>query len=142
MLAEHFGDIEKLFEATVEELCTLPDIGLVTAEYIVDFFSHPQTRDAIDLMKARGVVCTAKTVREDNLFEGKTFVLTGTLPTMTRSEASELIISHSGRVSGSVSKKTDYVVAGEEAGSKLDKANALGVKVIDEAELLRMAKGQ
>ncbi len=142
VIAEHFGDIEKLFEATVEELCSLPDIGLVTAEYIVDFFSHPQTRDAIDLMKARGVVCTAKTVREDNLFEGKTFVLTGTLPNMTRSEASELIISHSGRVSGSVSKKTDFVVAGEEAGSKLDKANALGVKVIDEAELLRMAKGQ
>ncbi len=138
VIAEHFGDIEKLFTVTTEELCELPDIGLVTAEYIVDFFSHPQTREAIDIMKERGVECTAKTVREDNLFEGKTFVLTGTLPTMTRSEATELIVSHSGRVSGSVSKKTDFVVAGEEAGSKLDKANALGVTVIDEAELLRM----
>ena len=114
----------------------------MTAKYIVDFFTHPQTREAIDVMKSRGVECTAKTVREDNLFEGKTFVLTGTLPTMTRSEVTELILSHSGRVSGSVSKKTDYVVAGDEAGSKLDKANALGVTVISEADLIKMISGE
>ncbi len=137
-IAEHFGDIEKLFEATIEDLCALSDIGLVTAEYIVDFFSHPQTRETIDSLKASGVVCSDKTTRLDDRFAGKTFVLTGTLPTMSRSEASALITSHGGKVSGSVSKKTDYVVAGEEAGSKLERANELGVTVIDEAGLMAM----
>lgn len=140
MLAEHFGDIEKLFETSTEELTSLEDIGLVTAEYVVNFFSHPQTRATVDMLKSLGVECTSKNIKLDELFEGKTFVLTGTLPNMTRTEASALIISHGGKVSGSVSKKTDFVVAGEEAGSKLDKANALGVTVIDEAGLLGMLK--
>lgn len=138
MLAEHFGDIEKLFEATVDELTSLPDIGLITAEYIVNFFAHPQTRATVDELKASGVVCADKTVRLDSRFEGKTFVLTGTLPNMSRAQAGELIASHGGKVSGSVSKKTDYVVAGEEAGSKLIRANELGITVIDEAGLLSM----
>lgn len=138
MLAEHFGDIEKLFEATVDELTSLPDIGLITAEYIVNFFAHPQTRATVDELKASGVVCADKTVRLDSRFEGKTFVLTGTLPNMSRTQAGELITSHGGKVSGSVSKKTDYVVAGDEAGSKLERANELGITVIDEAGLLSM----
>lgn len=141
MIAEHFGDIEKLFEASTEELTALDDIGLITAEYIVDFFSHAQTRLTVDSLKESGVVCTNKNVRLDDRFEGKTFVLTGTLPTMSRSEASALINAHGGKVSGSVSKKTDFVVAGEEAGSKLDRANELGITVIDEAGLLKMLKG-
>lgn len=137
-LAGHFGDIEKLFEADIDALVALDDIGQITAKYIVDFFAHPQTRATIDALKQSGVVCADKTVKLDNRFEGKTFVLTGTLPNMSRSEASELITSHGGKVSGSVSKKTDFVVAGDEAGSKLDKANALGVSVVDEAKLLEM----
>ncbi|MBQ4137067.1 MAG: NAD-dependent DNA ligase LigA [Clostridia bacterium] len=137
-LAGHFGDIEKLFEADIDALCALDDIGQVTAKYIVDFFAHPQTRATVDALKQSGVVCADKTVKLDDRFEGKTFVLTGTLPNMSRSEASELITSHGGKVSGSVSKKTDYVVAGDEAGSKLDKASALGVSVIDEKTLLEM----
>ena len=137
-LAGHFGDIEKLFEADIDALVALDDIGQITAKYIVDFFAHPQTRATVDALKQSGVVCADKTVKLDNRFDGKTFVLTGTLPNMSRSEASELITSHGGKVSGSVSKKTDFVVAGDEAGSKLDKANALGVSVIDEAKLLEM----
>ena len=140
MLAGHFGDIEKLFEVSVEELTALDDIGLVTAEYIVDFFSHAQTRQTVDSLKESGVVCTDKSVRIDGRFAGKSFVLTGTLPNMSRSEASALIVAHGGKVSGSVSKKTGFVVAGEEAGSKLDKAHELGVTVIDEAGLLGMLK--
>ena len=138
VIAEHFGDIEKLFEAKTEDFTALPDIGEITARYIVDFFAHPQTRATIDSLKASGVVCADKTVRLDDRFAGKTFVLTGTLPNMSRSQAGELIASHGGKVSGSVSKKTDYVVAGEEAGSKLDRANELGITVIDEAGLLAM----
>jgi DNA ligase (NAD+) len=142
LIAEHFGDIEKLFEATVEELTALPDIGEITAEYIVNFFSHTQTRKTVDMLKAAGVVTTHNTVKLDDSFAGKTFVLTGTLPTMTRSEASELIASHGGKVSGSVSKKTDYVVAGEEAGSKLVRANELGITVIDEDGLIKLFGGK
>ncbi len=138
MLAEHFSDIEKLFETSTEELTSLEDIGLVTAEYVVNFFSHPQTRMTVDMLKSLGVECTSKNTKLDERFAGKTFVLTGTLPNMSRSEASALIAAHGGKVSGSVSKKTDFVVAGEEAGSKLDKANELGVTVIDEAGLLSM----
>ena len=139
-LAAHFGDIEKLFEATVEELTKIPDVGLVTAEYIVDFFSHKQTRETVDSLKESGVVCTALTSAGDSIFEGKTFVLTGTLPTLGRREAAELIMSHKGKVSGSVSKKTDYVVAGADAGSKLERANELGIKVITEDGLYEMIK--
>lgn len=139
VIAARFGDIEELFKATPEELCEIDDVGEITAENIVSFFSHPQTRRMIDRLKNVGVVMTAeKAVAGDDRFAGMTFVLTGTLPDMTRDEASALITSHGGKVSGSVSKKTSYVVAGAEAGSKLAKAESLGVPVIDEAELLRM----
>ena len=140
VIAAWFGDIEELFTAAPETLCEIDDVGEITAENIVSFFSHPQTRRMIDRLKDAGVVMTAeKAVAGDDRFAGMTFVLTGTLPDMTRDEASALITSHGGKVSGSVSKKTSYVVAGAEAGSKLAKAESLGVPVIDEAELLRMA---
>ena len=139
VIAARFGDIEGLFKATPETLCEIDDVGEITAENIVSFFSHPQTRRMIDRLKNVGVVMTAeKAAAGDDRFAGMTFVLTGTLPDMTRDEASALITSHGGKVSGSVSKKTSYVVAGAEAGSKLAKAESLGVPVIDEAELLRM----
>ena len=140
VIAARFGDIEELFKATPETLCEIDDVGEITAENIVSFFSHPQTRRMIDRLKNVGVVMTAeKAAAGDDRFAGMTFVLTGTLPDMTRDEASALITSHGGKVSGSVSKKTSYVVAGAEAGSKLAKAESLGVPVIDEAELLHMA---
>ena len=139
VIAARFGDIEELFKATPETLCEIDDVGEITAENIVSFFSHPQTRRMIDRLKHVGVVMTAeKAAAGDDRFAGMTFVLTGTLPDMTREQASALITSHGGKVSGSVSKKTSYVVAGAEAGSKLAKAESLGVPVIDEAELLRM----
>lgn len=139
VIAARFGDIEELFKATPETLCEIDDVGEITAENIVSFFSHPQTRRMIDRLKDVGVVMTAEEAAAgDDRFAGMTFVLTGTLPDMTRDEASALITSHGGKVSGSVSKKTSYVVAGAEAGSKLAKAESLGVPVIDEAELLRM----
>ena len=138
-IAAHFGDIEKLFTVTKEQLTAVNDIGEITAENILNFFSHPQTRDIIDFLKASSVITTQQmTEKADNIFEGKTFVLTGTLPTMSRSEASQLIEKHGGKVSGSVSKKTDFVLAGSEAGSKLEKANALGITVIDEKQLFTM----
>ena len=96
--------------------------------------------DIINRLKDANVDLTYEAKRESNILEGKTLVLTGTLPTLKRSEAKALIESHGGKVSGSVSKKTDYVVAGEEAGSKLDKANALGVTVLSEEELVEMTK--
>ncbi len=139
VIAARFGDIEELFTAAPETLCEIDDVGEITAENIVSFFSHPQTRRMIDRLKNVGVVMTAeKAAAGDDRFAGMTFVLTGTLPDMTREQASALITSHGGKVSGSVSKKTSYVVAGAEAGSKLAKAESLGVPVIDEAELLRM----
>ena len=138
-IARKFGDIEKLFTATEEELTEIEDIGAVTAENVINYFSHPQTRELVDKLKNAGVVVTEIVKANDSeLFAGKTFVLTGTLPTMTRDEASELIKRNGGKVSGSVSKKTSYVLAGEEAGSKLIKAKELGVEIISEETLLEM----
>jgi len=134
-----FGGIEALFDATEEELCRVPDIGGITAAGIVEYFSDPATRELIDRLTAAGVVTGApKTAPTDDSLAGLTFVLTGTLPTYTRDEAGEMIKARGGKVSSSVSKKTDYVVAGEAAGSKLTKAESLGVTVIDEAGLLRL----
>ncbi len=138
VLAAEFKDIEALFKADAETLCAINDVGEITARYIVSYFSHPQTRKLIDSLKAAGVVTTYESEVKDNLLAGLTFVLTGTLPTMKRDEASALIESHGGKVSGSVSKKTSYVVAGEDAGSKLTKAQTLGIPVIGEDELIAM----
>lgn len=140
-VARSFGDIERLFTVTAEELTAIDDIGEISAENIVNYFSHPQTRDIIDELKANGVVTEyIGDVQEDSRFEGMTFVLTGTLSTLKRDEAETLIKKYGGKTSSSVSKKTTYVVAGAEAGSKLERANALGIEVIDEAAFLEMLK--
>ena len=145
LLARRFRNIEDYFTLDGETLSQIPDIGEVTAEYITSFFSHPQTRELIDQLKAVGVNtvylgAAADEAAENGIFSGKTFVLTGTLPTMTRDEAEALIEKHGGKCSSSVSKKTDYVLAGEKAGSKLDKAQALGITVISEQELLDLIR--
>ena len=139
-LALRFGNIDAFFTASIEDLCSVDDIGEITAQYVVNFFSHPQTKDLIDRLKAAGVDTTYANAVTDTRFAGMTFVLTGTLPTMKRDEASALIEQHGGKTSGSVSKKTTYVLAGEEAGSKLTKAQALGVTIIDEETFLEMLK--
>ncbi len=137
-LAGHYGSLEALQKATVEELCGIPDFGQITAECVVNFFSHPQNLALCGRLTAAGLVTVSTAKPVGDRFAGLTFVLTGTLPTMTRDEAGERIKAAGGKVSGSVSSKTSYVVAGEAAGSKLTKAQTLGVKIIDEDELLKM----
>ena len=140
-LASAFGDIEKFFTLTTDELCAVEDIGLITAENVIDYFSHSQTRTLIDSLKAAGVETAEKaTAKTDDRFAGMTFVLTGTLPSMTRSEAEALIKQYGGKTSSSVSKKTSIVLAGAEAGSKLTKAENLGVRIIDENEFRELLK--
>ncbi len=137
-LAARFGALDAVMGATVEELCAIPDFGEITALCVVNFFSHEPNRALCRRLADAGLLTVSTAAPTDDRWAGKTFVLTGTLPTMSRDEASALIKSRGGKVSGSVSKKTDYVVAGEAAGSKLTKANELGVTVIDEATLLEM----
>ncbi len=139
LLASEFSDIDALATASEEVLTAMPDIGAITAHNICNFFSHPQTRTLIDRLAQCGVQMQSKRAEQaSDRFAGKTFVLTGTLPTMTRDQASALISQNGGKTSSSVSKKTDYVLAGAEAGSKLDKALSLGVPVIDEQTFLAM----
>ena len=137
-LARRYGSLDLLMNATLEELCEIEDFGEITAGCVIDFFSHPQNRELCQRLSALGLVTTSVAEPVGDLFAGSTFVLTGTLPTMSRDEASALIKAAGGKVSGSVSKKTTYVVAGEAAGSKLTKAQSLGVKIISEEELLAM----
>ncbi|MBP3397239.1 MAG: NAD-dependent DNA ligase LigA [Clostridia bacterium] len=137
-LAARYGTLEALFVATAEELCCIEDVGQITADYVVDYFSHPQNVALCQRLIAAGVETAAIAAPRGDKLAGLTFVLTGTLPNMSRDEASDLIRAAGGKVTGSVSKKTSFVVAGEEAGSKLTKAQALGVPVIDEEALLRM----
>ena len=139
-LAARYGTLEATMEATVEDLCAIPDFGEITALCVVNYFSHEQNRALCRRLTEAGLVTKSTAAPTSDRYAGKTFVLTGTLPTMSRDEASALIKAQGGKVSGSVSKKTDYVVAGEAAGSKLTKANELGVTVIDEATLLEMLK--
>ncbi len=141
MLAKNFKDMDSLMNASYEELCQINEVGNIMAESTVKFFDNQQTKDLIERLKAVGVNMQSDyKENEDNRFAGMTFVLTGTLPTMSRNEASEIIENFGGKVSGSVSKKTTYVLAGEEAGSKLDKALELGINVIDEAQFMEMIK--
>ena len=140
-LAAAFGDVEKFFTVTVDELCAVEDVGMITAENVIDYFSHPQTRVLIDTLKSVGVETAEHvTAKTDDRFAGMTFVLTGTLPTLTRSEAEALIKQYGGKTSSSVSKKTSVVLAGAEAGSKLTKAESLGVRIIDENEFRELLK--
>ena len=139
-LAGRFGTLEATMDATVEELCAIPDFGEITALCVVNYFSHEQNRALCRRLTDAGLTTVSTAAPTGDRYAGKTFVLTGTLPTMSRDEAAALIKAQGGKVSGSVSKKTDFVVAGEAAGSKLTKANELGVTVIDEATLLEMLK--
>jgi DNA ligase (NAD+) len=139
-LARHFGSLEALSKATVEELDHVPEIGLKVAQSVRDWFDDEGNSALCERLTAAGVQTKMEKVAqlEDERFAGKLFVLTGTLGAFSRDEARAAIEARGGRVTSSVSKKTDYVVAGEEAGSKLDKATALGVKVIDEAAFTEM----
>lgn len=139
-LARRFGTLTALAEASYDDLCAVPDVGDVTASGIVEFFSSEENRELIGRLVEAGVSTAAEKKQTGDALSGLTFVLTGTLPNMTRDEASSLIAEAGGRVSGSVSKKTSYVVAGSEAGSKLTKAEALGVPVINEEGLLALLK--
>lgn len=141
ILAHEMGSLDRLIEASVEELDAIPEIGLTVAESVRDWFDDEGNRALCDRLRAAGVKTESarkSSASLDERFAGKQFVLTGTLPTFTRDEARALIEARGGRVNSSVSKKTDYVVAGEAAGSKLDKAESLGVKVIDESEFKQM----
>jgi DNA ligase (NAD+) len=139
-LARHFGSIDVLMEADAARLLQVPDVGPVVAQSIAGFFGEAHNREVIEQLRAAGVSWEegAPAATPSGVASGKTFVLTGTLPTMSRDEAKALIEARGGKVSGSVSKKTDYVVAGAEAGSKLAKAEELGVAVLDEDGLLRL----
>ena len=137
-LAKQFRTLDACMDASVESLLEIPDFGLITAECVVNFFSHPQNINLCLKLKAAGLLCEAVAAPSSDKFSGLTFVLTGTLPTLSRDEASQKIKNMGGKVSGSVSSKTSYVVAGEAAGSKLTKAQNLGVKIIDEDTLLKM----
>lgn len=138
-LSKHFGSLERIMQATFEEIREIPDFGEVTANCIISFFNRPQTVEIIHGLREAGVNFryTASSVSSDSL-KGMTFVLTGTLPTLSREQATQIVESNGGKVTGSVSKKTSYILAGEEAGSKLTKAQALGVSIIDENAFLLM----
>jgi DNA ligase (NAD+) len=145
VLADHYRSLDALMAASAEELMGLPDIGGIVAESIVGFFADPLMRDSVERMRAAGVTPRVEeraAVATDSPFSGKTVVLTGTLTRMTRDEAAKRLEALGAKVSGSVSKKTDFVIAGESAGSKLTKAQELGVRVIDnEDEFVQMLEG-
>jgi DNA ligase (NAD+) len=137
-LARHFGALDRLMDASTEQLLEAPDVGPVVAQSIHTFFEQPHNREVVEQLRAAGITWAEHDGEADTTpkpLAGKTFVLTGSLPTLEREDAKALIEAAGGKVSGSVSKKTHYVVAGEAAGSKLDKARELGVEVIDEAAL-------
>ena len=138
-LAEHFGSMDALMKSSEEELLEVEEVGPRIAASILEFFREPKNRELIEQLRRAGLSFTGKKKERGTRLVGKTFVLTGTLTHMTRDQAKKLIEDAGGRVAGSVSKKTDYVVAGSDAGSKLDKAKELGVAVIDEDEMKKLA---
>ena len=138
LLAEEFGSIDALMAASAEELERVEEVGPRISQSILEFFARPANRALVESLKAAGVEMTAEKKQRSTQLAGMTLVLTGTLPTLSRDEAKARIEAAGGKVSGAVSKKTSYVVAGEEAGSKLDKARELNVPVLDEAGLMRL----
>ena len=138
LIAERFGTIESVAEANAEQIAEIPDIGEKMAGSVEHYFSESASIELIEHLRKCGVDMTYEAVEKGGIFSGKTFVITGTLPGMKRSEAKKLIEDNGGKVSSSVSKKTDYLLAGDEAGSKLDKANKLGINVISEDDLEKM----
>lgn len=140
-LADHFGSLDKLAAAEEEGLCQVEEVGPRIAESIVRFFREKQNRTVLDKLRKAGLQFEQKKARKaEGKLNGKQFVLTGTLPNYSRDDAKKMIEEAGGRVIGSVSKKTDYVVVGADPGSKLDKAHSLGLKTLDEAELLKLLK--
>jgi len=142
-LAKHFGALDRLMDAPLEGLLDVADVGPIVAQSVRTFFDQPHNREVVGQLRSVGVSWpegpgTAVAKPDAGPLAGKTFVLTGALPVLTRDEAKDMIESAGGKVSGSVSKKTDYVVAGSEAGSKLAKAQELGISVLDEAALLEL----
>ena len=139
-LAKHFGKLDAIMDASIEELLQVPDVGPVVAASIHTFFAQPHNREVVEQLRACGVHWPEGDVAEKapQTLAGMTVVLTGTLPTLSREAAKEMLEAAGAKVSGSVSKKTSYVVAGAEAGSKLEKAQELGVKVLDEAGMLAL----
>jgi len=142
ILAMHFSTLDNLISAEEEELSGIDEIGGIIAQSIVRFFDEPQNLDVVEKLRSSGVNFECREKKVSGIFDGKTFVLTGTLPSLTRSEAAKIIEDNGGKVSSSVSKKTDFVLAGEAAGSKLDKAQALGISIISEDEFLRKCKDE
>lgn len=140
LLSEHFKTIDGIANATVGDILQIEGFGEIMALSVVEFFSKPETKKLVEHLKEHGLNMESKKVTVDDRFAGMTFVLTGTLPTYTRTEAGALVEKFGGKVSGSVSKKTSYVLAGEEAGSKLTKAQSLGIPVITEEQFLDMIK--
>ena len=140
VLASRFSDLDALMSADAEELTKIPDIGSITAGFITEWFANQQSQHLISRLREAGVDFASHEEKKDNRFEGLTFVLTGALSSLTRDEASAIIESYGGKASSSVSKKTSYVLAGENAGSKLTKAESLGIKIITEAEFAEMIK--
>jgi DNA ligase (NAD+) len=138
ILATTFGSLEKLMVATVDDLTAVDGVGPVVAESIEDFFKQDENRTAVDDIVAGGVRILGETPRKQGGLEGKVFVLTGTLETLTRSQAKKIIETAGGKVTGSVSRNTDYLVAGASPGSKLQRATELGVPIIDEETLMRL----
>lgn len=138
LLSDNFRDIDSIMNSSAEDISKIDGFGLVMAQSVVDFMSMPQSQKLIADLEAAGVNMKAEDTHIDNRFSGKTFVLTGTLTKYTRSEASRIIENYGGKASSSVSKKTDYVLAGEAAGSKLAKATELGIKIINEDEFAEM----
>jgi DNA ligase (NAD+) len=137
-LAEHFGSMDGLRDASEQQLIEVQEVGPRIAHSIVEFFREPKNRDLLKNLKDAGMKFVGKKKERGTKLTGKTFVLTGTLARYTRDEAKKLIEDAGGRVAGSVSKKTDYVVAGSDAGSKLDKAREFGVSVIGEDEMTEL----
>jgi DNA ligase (NAD+) len=142
LLADHFGSLDAIAEADLETLQQAEEVGPKVAESIWEFFREERNCELVEGLRQAGLQFVyAQKRKKTGALQGRTFVLTGTLPHLTRDEAKAKIEAAGGKVTGSVSKKTSYVVAGEEAGSKLDKAREIGVAVIDEAELLKLVGG-
>ncbi|MGN0622553.1 MAG: NAD-dependent DNA ligase LigA [Oscillospiraceae bacterium] len=140
LLCDKFGDLENIMKASAEDIASIEGFGEIMAESVVRELKEPHMSELISALQQLGVNTKYEKVQIDNRFEGMTFVLTGTLPTLKRNETKEIIEKYGGKASGSVSKKTSYVLAGEEAGSKLDKANQLGIPVITEEQFMDMIK--
>ena len=144
-LAKHFGQLEVLQQASLEQLIAVPDVGEIVAQHLIQFFAQPHNLEVISALLTAGVhwpATEAMEVAEDSVFAGKTCVLTGSLQQLTRDQAKAQLEALGAKVAGSISAKTDYLIAGEKAGSKLTKAQSLGVAVLTEAEFIEILGDQ